>query len=308
MTARSLAALLTPFTVAAGLALIGAPLIAGLNPAVQTIGALTIIALLGVPHGAGDLWTAQRSGLVSGMRSTAAFLLGYIALAAAVVIVWLLAPVATLAAFLGISAWHFGGDWKGCESALIRVCAGVSVLCAPAFAHTEAVAAIYGVLSGPSAAIIAQAQAWLLPVSVLIGAAALYRIRHRPWARRTSVELVILLLMAFVLEPLVYFALYFCALHAPRHMHGLLARAQGAQRGLWRHILGLSALALAAGGLGIAVLSAYGVPLEAAALRTTFIGLAALTVPHMVLVDAVAAYHARKRRETREAAHAVLPS
>jgi Brp/Blh family beta-carotene 15,15'-monooxygenase len=83
------------------------------------------------------------------------------------------------------------------------------------------------------------------------------------------------------LPPLLFFVLYFCGLHSPRH---LIQAARGVSP---RLALATGALftgrAIGAGSL--AWLATPGPGIEAKLLRVTFVGLAALTVPHMLLIE-----------------------
>lgn len=85
-----------------------------------------------------------------------------------------------------------------------------------------------------------------------------------------------------VLDPLLYFTVYFCLLHSPRHLFET-ARSIG--------LSSLVSIARAAAPIVIAtlVLAAVlwrllpGASLDAQLLQIVFIGLACLTIPHMLL-------------------------
>ena len=73
--------------------------------------ALVAIFLLGVPHGGFDTAIARRSGWPMDSRlSWAVFHLAYIAIAAAVAILWWWFPAISLGLFLLISGYHFGSS------------------------------------------------------------------------------------------------------------------------------------------------------------------------------------------------------
>jgi beta-carotene 15,15'-dioxygenase len=96
----------------------------------------------------------------------------------------------------------------------------------------------------------------------------------------------------------VSFALYFCLWHSRTHMVRIwrsIAMEERARSA--RETIIYSALAYAAGALYLVVQSnsaAIDSELTPALLQLTFIGLAALTVPHMLLVDII---HGRREQQ-----------
>lgn len=113
----------------------------------------------------------------------------------------------------------------------------------------------------------------------------LRRLRDRMLFFASYLGLAAIWVGAAMLPPLLYFVAYFCLLHSLRHLTTTLAllpdrtRAlAGAARIMAASLLGAgAALALAIGGAGADAGNAI--------LGVVFIGLAALTVPHMLLVD-----------------------
>lgn len=265
-------------------------------PSVQIIGLVVVVVVLGVPHGALDPWIAELTGLMTTRARRIAFNLCYVALAAAVVTVWALAPVVTLLMFLVISAWHFSGDWAQGASAVWRWVIGSLLLLLPIGFHSEEVAAIFELLSGEQAADLAFRLSipgpWLIFATgcvVLVSA-----IRQR-WS--TVIEFLALLGLAISAPPLVYFALYFCLLHSPRHLLGYFKMAGSAQR---TRLIQMTVV-YSAGSLFLAVPMFWlwsGVGTESLLMRLIFIGLAALTVPHMILLG-LANSKAKGRKDQR---------
>ena len=245
-----------------------------------------VVALVGLPHGGLDGWLAQRSGLVRGVRELILFHLAYVLAAAAVAMLWLWQPAATLSAFIAISAWHFAGDWAALSSTL-RGLVGVALLGLPAWQWGEAVSMVFEVLAGVGGLQLAHALSALGPAFVLVMLIAIWQIRLQPAA---ALELSGLTTLAILTPPLLFFAVYFCALHSPRQLRLSLAIAERAQR---RRLLSLAAVyaTLAVMGVlavGFAVMTTGESPLAwlrrldaDQGLQMMFIGLAALTVPHM---------------------------
>jgi Brp/Blh family beta-carotene 15,15'-monooxygenase len=82
-----------------------------------------------------------------------------------------------------------------------------------------------------------------------------------------------------------YFAVYFCALHSIRHFTSTMRAVPNGQRALGVAVVLSGIVTLAA--VAVTFLGPAGPvadPTEQG-IRVIFIGLAALTVPHMILVD-----------------------
>ncbi len=241
-----------------------------------------LVALLGLPHGALDPLVVLRSRLYRGWPSLVLFLIAYTALSALVVGLWLLAPVASLVGFLMVSAAHFGGDWNTGRPAAIRVLTGVALLSLPAFRDAEHVAQLYSILSGPGARVVAMWQAEagpILLICLLVAAAIASRTRLHE-----SVELVVVATLALTTPPLVFFTLYFCLLHSARHLREGFAMERAAlRRPAARALVGGATLLPMFIAVGLLIGDTSDV-LDDRLLQIVFIGLAALTVPHMVVV------------------------
>lgn len=243
------------------------------------------VALLGLPHGALDPLIARRADLWTGPLGFVAFNAVYIAIAALTVAIWLLVPVIALTGFLLISAWHFAGDWHDRQAMVTRFATGLAMLCLPTVLYGASVAEIYAALAGPPGA-------WLVSVQQMIAGPAVLAsltlfIITRPIGWPLAAEMVAVFLAALLLPPLVFFLVYFCGLHSPRHLLDHIRTLSGSVRPgrLVFYVIGYTAGALALLGAGFLALNAAGIALNEALLRLIFIGLAALTVPHMLVLE-----------------------
>lgn len=256
------------------------------------------ILLVGLPHGGLDrILTLGPLDLSSaGLRRTAWFILGYMAGAAATIAFWLVSPMLGLSAFLAVSLIHFGlGDRTDGPSwfQALQVIAhgGAPIVLIPVL-HSELVAILFAHLSDPGAAgLILRALRALLPVWLVLCLAYAVAAVGRLEGWRPITELALLAAVFAALPPLLGFLVYFGAVHGPRHMSGALraVRMLGvSERSASIEVAVLSAIA--AGAIVVAVIAAAGAAADAAGgeervVRGLFIGLAALTVPHMILVD-----------------------
>ncbi len=256
---------------------------------VQILVLAIAVAALGLPHGAIDAYIARRSGLWRSPGGLAAFACAYLFIAFGVIAIWSVLPVLSLVAFLIISAWHFGAD-AGALNRLERWLFGSLLLSLPACFDPLAVAALFATLSGASARVIPSFLQILAPVSAL-GVIAMItvfpRLRPRPQRWQDLAVVSALIAFAWLLPPLVYFVLYFCALHSPLHLARVLKLVPRADRfKAVLHTVGFTVITIFCAGLIFIGLSGEASP-QQAVLRVLFIGLAALTVPHMLLVDGI---------------------
>jgi beta-carotene 15,15'-dioxygenase len=252
-------------------------------PLAMQIAAIAILAaVLGMPHGALDPLIARRLGLWRGAVSFGAFNLVYTAASVAVIALWLVAPVPSLVLFLTISAVHFGGDWMRERSQVPRALAGAGLLSLPALRDQQAVADLYTTLAGEGARAVAATQAALgIPLLVLLVVVAVIAARRAP---HEAAELVLIAVLALTTPPLVFFIVYFCTLHSARHLREGFAEERDQPRRLLVSVVIVYTLVplLAAGAFLVATEGTAS--LDEQLLRVVFIGLAALTVPHMALV------------------------
>ncbi|MEM1203004.1 MAG: Brp/Blh family beta-carotene 15,15'-dioxygenase [Acidobacteriota bacterium] len=295
--ARVAAAVTTAAAVAA--AVFGSP------PLPAQLAALVVgVALLGVPHGALDHLLGRallRPRL--GDRWPIAFGLAYLGLATVVIVSWWLAPVASLVAFLALSAVHFGlGDTRpNGTRALFAVevaVRGSLPILLPTLFHTREVTRLFGWLVGNAAALSTDAVIRVAGATALaLAPAMLWLCVHhfRRWLTygraeggEVLLEISTLVGLFWLAPPLISFLFYFCAWHSLRHT---LETSEALIPGKLKRALGhfaLLAAPLTAATLVLAIsawsiLRATGMGAEPAILRVVFVGLAALTVPHMVL-------------------------
>ncbi len=243
-----------------------------------------LITVLGVPHGALDPVLARRLFRVRSLKDWLGFVLGYCALAALAVVAWQTEPLLFLIAFLLISIAHFSGDPPEGTTWLSRVLYGGAAVVLPALLHAGEVTRLFSFLAGSEAAarIVPLLHALGWPWLAGLAAAALHRAGADGLA---SLELASVGILAFAAPPLLAFTVFFCGMHSARHILRTFASGRSASR-----LLLAASLAPMVGVLIIAAAawhSLRGLPLDARIIQIVFVGLAALTLPHIVLVDRV---------------------
>ncbi len=241
-----------------------------------------MVVLTGLPHGAMDPLVAREAGLIRGYAGLIRFGLVYLSQAVIMLMVWLLMPFIALPAFLAMSVWHFSSDWKNALPDWLRLLGGASIILAPVLFWQQETVRLFAILSDRVTAesIVSRLEfPAALTLAAITAAIGYYRTRLG-WA---GLELAAIILLAWALPPLIFFTLYFCGLHSPRHALEVV-----------RHygIKPLEAFLVSTLFTLLAVIfaSAFFISGESGAvddksIRIIFIGLAALTVPHMILLS-----------------------
>lgn len=180
---------------------------------------LALVIGLGVPHGALDGEVAKP--VLSprfGRAWFPVFAAPYLALTAAVLVAWRVAPEATLAGFLGLSVLHFGHEDAGPGRPVEALARGGLPIALPALVQPDETARIFAVVSHTAMPVLPVW--WTVFAWAWLGLAIVWLCGRRPPVDLLA-ELAALSLAFLVLPPLSAFGLYFVCLHAPRHMRAL---------------------------------------------------------------------------------------
>lgn len=241
--------------------------------------AAVVMLIGGLPHGAFDMALAQRT-LRLKRREALAVLCAYLGVAAFMVALWGIAPLAALCLFLAFSAVHFGDDWRMIESGLLRSMAGASVLCVAAFAHPDMVSDLFILMAGPEAEWVRRVLVALTPVALLtscVGVLQAASSGNRGWALAHSAALVGLA----VFPPQIGFVLYFVFLHSPLHLRAVPeSLATWSKARLWIYGGAICGVSLAAAySVTPGLFSGYAPDMASGA----FILLSVVAAPHLLL-------------------------
>jgi beta-carotene 15,15'-dioxygenase len=256
-----------------------------LDQQIELIVLAALIIVFGVPHGALDTIFARQLYGVKTTKGWVNFILIYVTLAICVVGLWLIAPLVFLAGFLAISIMHFSGDLVEGIPAPLRFLYGGAIIVLPTLLHSEEVGEIFAFLVNDNAAQtmvgLLHLLAWPWIAAILLFASD--QLHNKPI---TSLEVLCVSLLAVTAPPLVAFTFYFCGMHSVRHIMRTF-RYSGKSS---FYLLVASAL----GPMIAVTLMSFGAytvfrdtPLDARLIQIIFVGLAALTVPHMALVEQV---------------------
>jgi len=251
----------------------------GWTPSPAAAWTIVIVAIaVGLPHGALDIVIGPR------LTKPTLFFGLYLAASLGIVVVWLAVPFLGVVAFFAASWYHFARgdgvhhrDLAGAGDLLGAATAGFAIGL-PLMLHAGIVTPVLSDLMLGTAAL-NSAQVALFGsiiaapafVAGLVAGVAALRIRRYS----AVVEMVTIALLAATVHPLVSFAIYFALWHAPRHLITLDIDRQS-----WTRAVGATVGTLVAGML-VWQLAEPAAP----AARLVFIGLAALTGPHLVLTE-----------------------
>ena len=259
-------------------------LLPSLNPQLELYVFATLVLVLGVPHGALDPIFARQLYGIQTLPGWAFFAVIYVTLGVLVVWLWWLMPGVFLLLFLAASAVHFSGDLVPQTPRIARICYGGAVIFFPVLLHATEVTQLFGFLAGTSAAdTLVAGMRWLAWPWLMATALVSCFMWRRDWL--TALEMTSVSLLAIAVPPLLAFTVFFCVMHSARHA---LRAQQYAALSAPRLLLTSAAPMIAV--LAGTVLSLYffkDLSIDKHIVQLVFVGLAALTAPHMLLVERV---------------------
>ena len=267
----------------------------GLSDALLELGVLNIvgifgIVMIGLPHGALDGAVAMHIGLVKKLSNLIKFMLAYISLAVFVVIVWMFFPTFSLIAFLSISLLHFGyGDAKNGEGvtkfAEAVAHGGLVIVGISQFHRGEVDEIFYYLIKQDTSTIWLAMNIASIGVIAAIATCLLQTSKDIKWSS-TTLELLLVGVVIAIAPPLLGFSIYFCLIHSARHFSRIyrMIKQNVANTAIKTQAILFTVACWLAAVVAFVLFADFSDP-GPTILRIIFIGLAALTVPHMILID-----------------------
>lgn len=246
---------------------------------------LLLILFIGLPHGALDILLIYR--LYQRVSSEIIWaLFGYLGITIISLVIWLWVPYWAFISFLIISSIHFGlRDTSYMGESVSRnlpviIYGSTTIILVPLF-HAEEVTKIFEIFVGMNALKLTRMLCWIAPLWVM--GVIWLSLKKDEYRKKVLWEFSLITAMLAILPPLWGFAIYFCFVHALRHLSD--ARSV---LGPFHLLMKFSSFLVA--GLSIAAIlgAAFATTqlrFDDAFVKATFIGLAALTIPHMLLID-----------------------
>lgn len=243
-----------------------------------------IIFFLGVPHGALDPIFAKKLLPVSTWQSWSYFVLLYGLSGLVMIVFWVLSPLLFMITFLGLSVFHFSRDLESTAPRITKLLYGGAVIVLPTLLHYEVMVNLFSLILNPDDGLLVVnfLHTIALPYLMLLILSIAFESHRNPFQ---AIELLATSLLATIAQPLISFTLFFCGMHSIRHVLRTLSYSQLN----WKKIAFTSLLPML-GVVLISLLSWIYLPDSAnypRILQLIFVGLACLTVPHMLLVDRV---------------------
>ena len=284
------------FSLGAWLLVFAGAFVSGANSRAELLVSALVILFLGVPHGALDTLYAKPLYRLRSFGAWGLFGSAYAGLAALVVVLWVMMPLVFLLGFLLLSVFHFSGDPAENTPVIFRALYGGAIIVFPALLHAQQVTELFSFLAGPqTAADLAGALHWI--AFPWLFATLLVVAHHAKINRFSSLEMVSVSVLAIFASPLVAFCVFFCGMHSLRH---ILRTREHSEKKSYLHLLQIALLpfllTLAGASVGWYFLS--DAPLDARVVQLVFVSLAALTVPHMLLVDRLRFFSGSEKKFT----------
>ncbi len=242
------------------------------------------IFVLGVPHGAIDPLFAQKLLQITNWRSWFKFILIYLLWALGMVVLWVTSPVLFMFTFLVLSILHFSRDLNSTTPFVTKALYGGAVIVLPTIFHLQRMTDLFSMILDPQSgylvgSVIARVS---IPWAALLVIAICFECQRN---RAQAIEISALTLMAILAQPLIAFTVFFCLMHSLRH----IIRSKDFVGVKWSKMGATAAWPMALS--AVAVLLCWTLLPNrgdySKVLQLVFVGLAALTVPHMILVDRV---------------------
>ena len=254
--------------------------------------AVLLIIFIGVPHGAFDASVGMTLGFYKNKKSKIIFIFSYIILALMVVFVWHAFPELSLIIFLFASIFHFGfGDvkWTGQFKYFISgYFNGGLVIFGISFMNFNEVNLIYQMLIGSKNTdfiwfvLRSGSYAWglILPFHLYLN--------YKEFDKIYLTRILLLIAIIYFAKPLVSFTFYFCFIHSFNHIKRILPSLKmNLEKKVIRNLFLLFTFLSWMAGIIIFFFLIKLYTIDDAIVKLTFIGLAALTFPHMILIELI---------------------
>ena len=252
-----------------------------------------MIFFIGLPHGSFDGAVASLVGFSNRIQFFQ-FLIYYLALFVLVILFWLYFPILALTIFIIMTIIHFGlCDWTNFKinkfKYSISFTYGMTIIFGIIFFNEKQSFLIFEYLTNDKIYLV---QRYFIVPYFLTFLSIIYFVYlsfFEKKLRKGIFEILFLLLIFYIFDPLLSFAIYFCFFHTYKHLKHLIKNIYINLTN--KKFVIYSTLVFTVfswvGGLGILYYLVQNLSLYESMLKVIFIGLAALTLPHMLLVDIV---------------------
>ena len=252
-----------------------------------------LIFFIGLPHGSFDGAVASLVGFNT-KKEFIKFLIYYLSLFIFVIFFWLYFPIAALLIFLFMTVLHFGlCDWSNFEiekyKYSVSLTYGMTIIFGIIFFNESQSFKIFEYLTNSNIYFFQNYifVMYLITLSLLVY--FLYLSFYEIRLRVGIMEIVLFLTIFYFFDPLLSFTIYFCFFHTYKHLKQLIKNIFIflSNKKLIIYSTIIFTIISWIGGLVVVVYLFQNFSLYESIIKVVFIGLAALTLPHMILVDII---------------------
>ena len=255
--------------------------------------AFLLIFFIGLPHGSFDGAIASLVGFNNRIQFLQ-FLFYYLALFFSVILFWLYFPIIALIIFVMMTTIHFGlCDWTNFKinefKYSVSFTYGMVIIFGIIFFNENQSFLIFEYLTNDKIYLFQKYTFIPYFLTLLFIIYFIYLSFFEKKLRKGILEISFLLLIFYFFDPLLSFAIYFCFFHTYKHLKHLIKNIYlnlNNKKFVIYSTLVFTAISWV-GGLGIVYYLVQNLSLYESILKVIFIGLAALTLPHMLLLDIV---------------------
>ena len=252
-----------------------------------------LIFFIGLPHGSFDGAVAVLVGFSNKIQFFK-FLFYYLILFFLVILFWIYFPILALIIFIILTIAHFGlCDWTNFKINKFKYSVsftyGMTIIFGIIYFNEDQSFLIFEYLTNDNIYLFKKFFfiPYLLTVFLIIYFIFLSFFEKK--LRIGIIEILFLLSIFYFFDPLLSFAIYFCFFHTYKHLKHLIKNIylNLSNRKFVIYSTLIFTVISWIGGVGIIYYLVQNISLYESILKVIFIGLAALTLPHMLLVDIV---------------------
>ena len=257
---------------------------------------LFLILTVGTSHGALDNIKGNKILKYYKINNKIVFYLSYVLIALFIIIIWSIFPSIALSLFLIIAAYHFGKEdcWgipikKNVFLPFIFFFKGSLIIWVPLLLSFDETVLIFNTLGIKNLEFysflnyIKNNEIILILVVLSILSNFLINL-HPKYLAQYTWEILLIILLYDVFNPLIAFTIYFCFLHSIRHSASLIHELNINIKQFIKKALPLTILTAIFFLIGLYVLTGFQkVDINSSIISVIFIGLASLTFPHILL-------------------------